>query len=51
MLDDSINISTDTIMMIKRVLDEKTLELTNPGFTVGDEMGLLYIDSAKWTTA
>ena len=34
--------------MIKRVLDEKTLELTNPGFTVGDEMGLLYIDSAKW---
>ena len=47
LLDDSINISTDTIM-IKRVLDEKTLELTNPGFTVGDEMGLLYIDSAKW---
>ncbi len=47
LLDDSINISTDTTM-IKKVVDDKTLELTNGGFSVGDEIGLLYIDTAKW---
>jgi len=47
LLDDSINISTDTIM-ISKVINSKTFELSHYGFKVGDEMGLLFMDTGKW---